>query len=697
MTQRARKRQRRSRRSVGRKILLALGVVAALAGIALGSVGIWALDVAARAPSIDSACHLVKGGTSAVFAADGTRLGYIQSDDIRVPVPLERIPRNLQQATIAIEDENFREHSGVDYEAIVRAAWENLKAGHTVQGGSTITQQLVRNLCIQDPAETIERKIIEAKLAEELEDAHGKNWILQQYLNTASYGTTDGRTAIGVAPAAQTYFSKGVADLDLPQAALLAGLPQAPSEYNPLLNPDGALGRRNEVLHAMLGQGYISQDEYEQAVQAGLELNRSYRYETIREPYFFDYVEQKLIGEYGVNTVRQGGLRVYTTIQPRLQAAAQEAIATHPYDELGGPSRALVSVDPENGSIVAMASSSAYSQSKFNLAAQGHRQPGSSFKTFVLTDAIKQGVDPNTTYYNGTSPVTLKTPGGSTWTVNNAEPGGGTMSITSATAASVNAIFAQLDLDLGPETVTETAKEMGITSPLYSYPAEAIGGLRYGVSPLEMANAYATLADGGIRNTPTAIARVEFPNGETDTPGETSRKRVFSDGVAYDVTRVLEGVITGGTRTAANIGCYNGMAGKTGTTEENTDAWFVGFTPKYSTAVWVGFPDARISLGSGSFGGTLAAPIWHDFMAVANSECDTFPEPENPVTLSTFVGDHTVVPQPVIVKPGKGSKHQEPGDNNSGQTPDQFFAPGTGGGGGTGGGSGGGGGNGGTG
>jgi penicillin-binding protein 1A len=676
MTHRARRRHRRSRGSVRGKVLLGFGIFGALVALLVASVAIWVLSVAASTPSIDTLKPIDKGETSVVYAADGTRLGYIQSDDVREPVSLSRIPENLQEATIAIEDENFYEHSGVDLGAIVRAAFKNLEAGEAIQGGSTITQQLVRNLYISDPEDTLERKIREATLAEELEDEHSKEWILQQYLNTASYGTIDGRTAVGVEAASQTYFSRSAGELDLARAALLAGLPQAPSEYNPLQNPEGALERRNEVLQAMVEQGYVSQRQYEEALQADLGLDRGYRYTTIREPYFFSYVEQELIERYGINTVRKGGLEVYTTINPRLQAAANQAIANHDY---GGPARALVSTDVDTGQIVAMASSQQFSDSQFNLAAQGLRQPGSAFKTFVLSTAVDQGIDPQSTYYDSSSPKTLRLPYGQTWTVNNSEgTGTGTTSVASATTHSVNVVYAQLDLDVGPESVTETARAMGITAPLHDYPAEGIGGLERGVSPLEMSNAYATLASGGIHYPPTAISRVVFPNGQEDVPEDSDERRAFSDGVAYEVTSILKSVVTSGTGTAANYGCP--VAGKTGTTEENSDAWFVGYSPDVSTAVWVGYPNARISLGSSGFGGTLAAPIWHDYMMVAASDrCEDFPRPEHPAELSSYFGKHTSSYQryqsPAYITPGTdGTK---PRSSSGDQFPDSYTIPDT--------------------
>ena len=627
---------------MNRKLLVAFGVLVALVVIPMAGVGVWVLSVRADTPPLDQLKPVKEGANSVVFAADGGRLGYIQSDTIRHPVSAKEIPQVLDHATVAIEDEHFYEHGGIDYGAILRAGWENLNAGAAVQGGSTITQQLVRNLYIADPEETIERKIREATWAEEYEREYSKRQILTKYLNTASYGTTDGRTAVGVQAAAETYFSKSVSRLDLPEAALIAGLPQAPSEYNPFLNPKGAVARRNDVLKAMAKHGYITQGEYEQALQAPLELDRGHKYETIREPYFFDYVTQELIDKYGVNTVRNGGLRINTTIDPALQAAAHRAIQSH-WNDPSGPASALVSIDPSNGHIVAMASSGSFETSQFNLAAQGHRQAGSSFKPFVLTAAVRQGMDPDSTYYSGKAPVTLTLDDGiTTWTVNNAEGGGaGTMSVRDATVHSVNAIYAQLDLDVGPDEVRETAYDLGVTTHLDGFPAEGIGGLRIGVTPLEMANAYATLASGGIRNTATAISKVEFPNGDTDVPSEEERTRAFSDGVAYEVTDVLKGVITSGTGTAASIGCA-GQAGKTGTTDDYTDAWFVGYTPRFSTAVWVGHPNARTSMGSGAFGGTYAAPVWHDYMLAAQgTDCPDFPAPENPVDFSAWSGSHT--------------------------------------------------------
>jgi penicillin-binding protein 1A len=677
MTQRGRKRYRRSRGSIRRKVLVAFGVLAAAIAIPVAGVGMWVLSVRADTPPLDQLKPVREGSNSVVFAADGSRLGYIQSDTIRRPVSAARIPQVLEHATVAIEDEHFYEHSGVDYGAIVRAGWADLKAGKPVQGGSTITQQLVRNLYIANPEETIARKVREATWAEEYEQKYSKQQILTKYLNTASYGTTDGRTAVGVQAAAETYFSKPVSKLNLPEAALIAGLPQAPSEYNPLFNPKSAVARRNEVLQAMYKQRYISQSSYEHALQAGLALHRGHKYETIHQPYFFDYVQQQLIDKYGVNTVRNGGLKVYTTIDPRLQADAQRAVdSCSVCYSGGGPAAALASVDATNGHILAMASSQPYSPtSQFNFAADAHRQPGSSFKPYVLAAAISQGMNPDTTYYSGKSPVTLTLPDGiTTWTVNNAEPGGGVMSVRNATIDSVNAIFAQLDLDVGPDNVRQMAYKLGITTHLDGIPAEGIGGLRLGVTPLEQADAYATFADGGVHHDATAVSKVVFPNGDTDDPGEGQHTRAISDGIAYEVTGILKGVITQGTGAGyTDFGCP--AAGKTGTTEGESDAWFVGYTPRLSTAVWVGHPNSRATTG---FGGPTAGPIWRAYMEGAHgSYCSDFPSPQNPVQFSSWTGSHTVS-APSTRSFGGSSTPAPPAGTKNGKYPPNLYAPGAG-------------------
>ncbi len=655
MSARSRRRLRRTSRKRNPFLVTLLVVGSAFAAGVLGG-GLWLLSVYDSAPSLASLRPITKGAVSKVYAADGSLLGVIHSDKIRQPIGTGQIPQDLKDATVAIEDQRFYDHGGIDPSAIIRAGWEDLTAGgKPVEGGSTITQQLVRNLYLEDPEDTLHRKVIEAHLANDMEDQRSKDWILTRYLNTASYGTNEGATAIGVEAAAQTYYSKHADDLTLPEAAMIAGLPQAPSQYNPLLNPRAALARRNEVLQAMEQQGKITASEYQDAIDQGLGLDPGNKYSRVREPYIFDLVKQELQDRYGVNTVQNGGLKVYTTIQPGLQEAAQNAVDSCSVCYSGGPASALASVDVTNGKIVALASSQPYSEnSQFNFAAHAQRQPGSSFKVYDLTAAIKQGIDPDSTYYNGSSPATLETPGGVPWTVNNAEQGGGTMSLTQATWHSVNVIFAKLGLDVGPESIAKTAYEMGITSPLgikgsreipcklgpncFIPPADAIGGLSVGVTPLEQAAAFATLANGGVRHDPTAIDKVVFPSGKVDEPGADEGKRVLTPGQAYEVTKVLEGVITSGTGAGyTSIGCP--AAGKTGTSEELADAWFVGYTPLYSTAVWTGHPLSREYTG---FGGPTSGPVWRSFMEAAQeSNCPDWEIPSSLPDLTAYHGEHT--------------------------------------------------------
>jgi penicillin-binding protein 1A len=644
MATRVRRRRRKPHHPIWHKIAIPLGALAALVAVAGGIGAAWALEVYNSAPPLSSLKPVQKGRSSAIYAADGSLIGFIRSENVRQPLPEKSLPEVLKEATVAIEDKNFYDHGALDYEGIARAAWKDLQAGAPVQGASTITQQLVRNLYISNPQNTIERKLKEAKLAVEFDDKHSKQWILKEYLNTAPYGTVEGQTAVGAEAAAQTYFSKPAKELSLTEAAVLAGLPQAPSEYNPFLDPKAALKRRNEVLAAMAEEGYITQQEYREASTRGLGTDPGKKYQVIKDPFLFDLVQNELIERYGINTVRNGGLKAYTTIDPDLQQKAEEAVENYCYVcyPEGGPAAGLASVDPETGAIVALAATEGYEdEAQFNYAWQAHRQPGSSFKTIVLAAAVKEGIDPGSTYYDGSSPKTLEIPGGGTWTVNNSEgDGGGTENLESATWHSVNVVYAQLDLDVGPEDVTEMAHELGIEAELQSVPAEGLGGLGYGVTPLEMASAYATIANGGVHHDATAVSRVEFPKeGKVDNFEKDPGERVLTEGQAYEVTRILEGVITQGTGAGYTyMGCSD-AAGKTGTSEELSDAWFVGYTPLFSTAVWVGHPTSREYTG---YGGPTAGPIWANYMSSATEgDCPEFEPPSSLPELDGLDSDHT--------------------------------------------------------
>ena len=687
MTQRMRRRQRRRAGKGAGLVAIAGGVLAAIA-IAVIAITSWVLNVAADAPPLGSCKPVDKGGDSTIYAADGTKLGRIAASVARTPVSIERIPKTLQRATVAIEDQRFYEHGGIDDQSIVRAAIANLEAGEAVEGGSTITQQLVRNLCIENPERNLERKIVEAKLAQEYFQHHSRREILGDYLNIASYGTVEGATAVGVGAASKIFFSRPVWKLDLPRAALLAGLPQAPSEYNPIVNPGAARERRNEVLAQMAKLGYVSAARAKAAMRSGLRLDVSQSFFSHRQPYFFDYVEDKLLEHYGVNTVRRGGLAIHTTIDLHLQRVGLEAIrSTLPYAT--DPASALVSIDPRNGHIRAMVSSSSYAQSQFNLAAQGHRQPGSTFKAFVLTTAIKQGIDPYSTYYTS-KPLDLELPRWGHWEVHTADEGyQGTVNLQQATVTSDNTVFAQLDLDVGPENVARTAESMGITSHLDGIPAEGIGGLRIGVSPLEMSDAYATLASGGVHHDPVAIEKVVFPNGHVDQPEGSKPERVLSRPVAWEVTRLLHDNITEGTGTAAYTGCA-GEAGKTGTTDRYTDAWFAGYTPRLATAVWVGYPESNEIEMTGVhgiivFGGTFPAEIWNSVYTNGEIPCEESTEPSQQISWAAYYGQFTQggpndkgVGVKTVIEAGAESGAELPGSTAVGGYDPNAYAPGAG-------------------
>jgi len=613
---------------------------------ALAAVG-WVVAVADSAPNINQLKPRNPGQVSQVFAADGQSLGYLPSPVLRTVVPGRQIPKALKQATVAIEDRRFYQHGGVDYEAILRAGVRDVfGGGGNIQGGSTLTMQLVRNTYLPErylQSRNLKYKIIEAKLAEQLEKVHSKNWILVNYLNDVPYGTVEHQTAYGVAAASEMFFDKPVGQLDLAQSALLAGLPQAPSSYNPFVSPGLARTRRNEVLQAMVVSRYITQAQAYAAEAAPLDVKQNSFYTTRQQPYVLDYVQQVLDDKLGRKTVDEGGLKIYTTINLQYQEEARAAILAE-LSQPDDPAAALVTINPLNGNILAMANSTTYGQSQFDYATQSQRQTGSAFKVFALMTLIHDyDGDPNTTYYDSHQLFPGWLPHYPTYGVQTAEHSyQGRISITKATILSDNTVFAQLAADIGFSKLDATAHAMGITSPLFGYPSEVIGGLGVGVSPLQMSDAYATLANGGYHIAPTVISEVEYPGGKTIDLGNPVHTQVFTDGETYAATQVLKGVITSGTGTAANYGCP--AAGKTGTTSNYTDAWFVGYTPKLSTAVWVGYPHQTTSmndvngLGPG-FGGTLAAPIWHTFMQKASAGyCGDFTPPATLWTGKPFHG-----------------------------------------------------------
>jgi penicillin-binding protein 1A len=615
--------------------ILIVGVVTAFAVV---------LHIVQDAPALGTFHQTLTTGSSQVFAANGARLGFIQSDELSTPVSWNELPADLKNATVAIEDQRFYRNDGIDVTAIFRSAVKDITHGAALQGGSTITMQLMRNLYLGNDQHTLRQKITEAKLAIEYTEHHSKRAILTSYLNSIAYGTIGGQTAIGAQAAARVFFDEPVWRLSLQQAALLAGLPQAPSQYNPFRYPQLARQRRNVVLAKMAQLRYVTAAQAAAAERAPLELHLGNFYSQRREDFFFEYVREQLEHRYGHTKVAQGGLRVYTTIDLNMQRLARKAI-TEVLNEPEDPASAIVTINPHNGDIEAMAESENYGKSQYNLAAEGHRQPGSTFKAIDLADALSRGVDPNSTSYlshtlepgwlTGYPSYEVKTFEGTSLDQS--------MNLLTATLHSDNTVYAQLAADLGEHTITQMAYRMGVKTHLSSYPAEALGGLTLGVTPLEMADVYATLADGGWRNTPIAITKVVFPDGHVDENwSRPHRVKVLSEAVTAEETSILRQNVQSGTATRSAINCPT--AAKTGTTSELVDAWLDGYTPDYSTAVWMGYPNKRVSMtdvhGEPQQGGYLPAEIWHDYMsAVTESQpCAQFPQSKESLTYAPFFG-----------------------------------------------------------
>jgi penicillin-binding protein 1A len=592
---------------------------------------------------------------STIYAADGSVLATLYRDQNRVIVPLSAVNGVTRQAVLAIEDHAFYEHGPLDARAIVRALLADLKARAVIEGGSTIAQQLVKNV-ETGSARTLARKIAEAQDAIRIERTYTKDQILEMYLNQIYLGNS----VYGIGTAAEYYFGIPASKLALSQAALLAGMIAGPEAYNPFRHPTAALARRNEVLGKMLEFGWISPRQFVAASRGRLKLSRRARNASPLgpEPYFVQYVEKQFLGNpsFGPTLADreqelfEGGLKIYTTLDPRRQSEARAVVQAH-LPSPDDPDAAVVTIVPQTGSIVAMVSGRDFGRRQFNLATQAHRSAGSAFKVFTLTAALEQGISPDTVFSSG-SPITIPDCGGTgvAWHVANAEPGtGGAMSLWDGTKFSVNVVFAQLINRVGPAAVAEVAHRMGIQSPLALYCPLTLGASP--VSPLEMTSAYSTVANGGAHCQPYAIARIESRTGQTLYQARPECTQVIPPEIAAQVTAMLERVVQGGTGTAADIG--RPQAGKTGTAENFQDAWFLGYVPQLCTGVWVGFPRAETPMfdvhGQQGFGGVLAAPIWHDYMARATEGLAPLgfpPPPEGLGSLGTTGPGPAVTPSP---------------------------------------------------
>lgn len=564
--------------------------------------------------------------SSQVFDSQGKLITTLHSDQNRLPIDINKVPKNLQNAFIAAEDNRFYDHIGVDPIGILRAVVTNLTNRGIAQGGSTITQQLAKNAFLSQD-QTLKRKIQEAILALELERKYSKKEILEMYMNQIYFG----RGAYGIQTAAHTYFGKDVGDLTLAECAMIAGLPKSPNYYSSSVNE--ATARKNVVVGQMEKYGYITPSQAEEAKKSSLDIKQKSTSNTTDETaYFIDYVTQEIAQKYGDDALYKDGLKIYTTLDTDKQHAAVQAMRhlpeTHTDDQgLTQPQGAIISIDPKTGHILAMVGGRG--QDSFNRASMAVRQPGSAFKPFVYMTAMEHDMTPDTIMEDKKVEY-----GG--WSPHNADNSyQGRMPLWKALALSVNTVAVQLADKVGPSNVIANAKKLGITTLVEdgspnddNLASAALGGLTKGVTPLEMAAAYGAFANKGVYIKPTAIVKILDRNGNVleDNSSDVQKTQVMSEKTAYEMTSMLEGVITRGTGTAASIG--RPAAGKTGTTDDNHDAWFIGYTPDIVTAVWVGDDTGSQSLGE-IYGGTVPAQIWHDYMAsaVSGTSADDFDVP----------------------------------------------------------------------
>ena len=609
-----------------------------LAGIAFGvgmlaNVSRWLSDL----PNYTDKNQYLVSEPSTILDANGNEIAtlYVQN---RQNVALDQVSQYVRNGTVATEDERYYEHGGIDLVGIARAVVVQLTGGS--EGASTITQQLVRNTILSEEQfdQTIERKVREAWIAIKMEEIFSKDDILEMYLNTIYYG----HGAYGIQAAAHTYFSKNCSDLTLAEAALLVGIPNAPSTYDPTVNPDLAKQRRNIVLDRMLSNGCITQEEHDAAQAEDIVLNVTETPEngTLAYPYFVDYVKSVLQEEFSTDMIFKGGLTVKTTIDPTMQAAAEQAV-----DETYTAQRAdeldcgAVAIDPKTGYIKVM-----YGGRNYNDAAGAHtnhalarRSVGSTFKGITLAAAIKAGMDPSVTL-NCSSPMTIKTYSGGTVTIKNAgNHNYGVRTLASATAVSSNTAYVQVQAAIGYNALKTMASDLGIDTENETAEFRGQDNLTLGtcyLTPLEMAEAYATFASGGYHRDAVAITEVLSRDGSQLYAHQDNPTQVLTTGQAEAVTNVLETVIKSGTGTGARLSVDQPVAGKTGTAsngdDRTTDVWFVGYTPQLCTAVWSGRSSSNEPIGYGTT--QLPIPIFRKFMNAALKDAghENFPTGEKP-------------------------------------------------------------------
>ena len=624
---------RRRRRRIRKLRLLALVGVLGVLGVTAFSYGI-TVALSRQLTGLDPFKQQRVQVDGYVYASDGhTILAVLRGSQSRVLVQSGDISGFMKQAIVATEDRRFYEHRGVDVRGMFRALWADVRHKGAVQGGSTITQQFVKNE-LTGNRRSITRKLREAALAWQLEQRWSKDKILTAYLNTIYFGNG----AYGVERAARTYFGHNAKKLTLPEAALLAGIPEDPTLYDPVAHPAIARARRGTVLGLMLQQGVIAPVDYQRALRAPMPKPQDVHLSGVRgqAPFFGEYVKSQLIDRFGVKRVFGSGFRVYTTINFKLQDLARAAVRKW-LPSPDGPQVALVAINPRTGAVLAMYGGENFNHSQYNLATARERQTGSAFKPFVLATALRQGISPLTTFVSHQVSIFL---GDRYWYVHNYEGEyQGTINLARATATSDNSVFAQLTKTVGPARVVTTAHALGVTGPLKSYFAIGLGVEP--VSAIEMARAYGTFANGGSRvdgsvfgNVPRTVTKIDDDRGKTIYANGPVPHRVLSAAEDEVLTQLLQGVVTSGTGTAAALP-DRPVAGKTGTTENYGDAWFVGYTPQLVTAVWVGYPNALRPMlteyhGRPVAGGTFPAQIWKSFTESALAAMSAPPEAFSP-------------------------------------------------------------------
>ncbi|MFI4993983.1 MAG: transglycosylase domain-containing protein [Solirubrobacterales bacterium] len=623
--------------------VLLLGLVSFLFGIFI--------SVASDLPSLTRFSQLKDAQSSVLLDDLGHPIGIVSQQN-RVIVTPAQIPQIVKEAVISIEDKRFRTNGGVDVRGIARAFTQDILHKGTVQGASTIEQQFIKNALQAQSHRTIFEKLREVALAYQLSHKWSKEKILTAYLNTIYFGNG----AYGIESAAQTYFGHEVNHLACGtpthalcveqlkpwEAALLAGVIQNPSGYDPANHPVAARARRDVVLGQMLAQGYIERPLYEESIKQALpaakdiQAPREQTIEGVDSGYFTSWVQQQIIERYGAPRAFDGGLRITTTLDLELQRVAEHAVNSY-LENPSGPTASLVAIENSTGEVRAMVGGRDYATTPFNLATNGERQPGSSFKAFDLAAALEAGISPESTWTSKQKIFIVPHTGGHEKFVVHNDEGAytGSNTLTGATAYSDNSIYAEVGLKVGTTRIARLAHRMGITTPLSTNPAMTIGGLTVGVTPLDMAHSYETIAHGGRRvsgtlageGEPVAIQEVDagthtLPDGAHRDVNQVKTRPVLPPPIAATETSMLQTVLQYGTGRAAATGQF--AAGKTGTTSNYGDAWFIGWDSRYTVAVWVGYPDSLVPMttafnGNPVLGGTFPALIWHNFIVNAMS------------------------------------------------------------------------------